>query len=65
MRKLSKEQKQQIAAVAAKKDADIDLTEMPEVADWSRAEVGRFYSPKSRPRVSSRKLALNRAKTRG
>ena len=45
MRKFTKEQKRQIAAVAAKKDADIDLSEMPEVLDWSRAEVGRFYRP--------------------
>jgi uncharacterized protein (DUF4415 family) len=27
------------------KDEDIDLSDMPEVLDWSRAEVGKFYRP--------------------
>ena len=31
------------------RDADIDLTDMPEVLDWSGAEIGRFYRPKKRP----------------
>ena len=45
MRKLTKEQKRQISTIAAKKEADIDLTDMPEVVDWRAAEVGRFYRP--------------------
>jgi uncharacterized protein (DUF4415 family) len=45
MRKLSKEQKRDIAAIAAIKDEDIDLSDMPEVVDWSRAEIGKFYRP--------------------
>jgi uncharacterized protein (DUF4415 family) len=49
MRKLTKEQKQQIAAIAAKKDGDIDLTEMPEVTDWTSAEMGKFYRPPKKP----------------
>jgi len=44
MRKLSKEQKRDIAAIAAMKDEDIDLSDMPEV-DWSKAEIGKFYRP--------------------
>jgi hypothetical protein len=40
MKKLTKEQKRQIANVAAKKDTDIDLSEMPEVIDWTGAEIG-------------------------
>jgi hypothetical protein len=48
MKKLNKKQKKQIAAIAAKKDADINLTDMPEVLDWSKAEIGKFYrSPKN------------------
>lgn len=43
MRKLSKEQKRDIAAIAAMKEGDIDLSDMPEVVDWSRAEIGEFY----------------------
>jgi uncharacterized protein (DUF4415 family) len=45
MRKLTKEQKRDIAAIAGKNDADIDLSDMPEVLDWSRAEIGKFYRP--------------------
>ncbi|MFI5116579.1 MAG: hypothetical protein ACHP8B_07765 [Terriglobales bacterium] len=48
MKRLTKEQKREIAAVAAKKDEDIDLAEMPEVIDWSDAEVGKFYRPPKR-----------------
>jgi len=49
MKKLTKEQKAQIANVAAKKDADIDLSEMPEVIDWSGAEVGKYHRPPKKP----------------
>jgi len=45
MRKLTEAQREEIAAVAAKRDADIDLSDMPEVVDWSGAEVGKFYRP--------------------
>ena len=45
MRKLSKEQKQNIAAISAKRDEDIDLSDMPEVVDWSGAAMGKFYRP--------------------
>lgn len=45
MRKLSREQKRDIAAIAAMKDEDIDLSDMPEVVDWSKAEMGKFYRP--------------------
>jgi uncharacterized protein (DUF4415 family) len=45
MRKLSKEQKKDIAAIAAMKDEDIDFSDIPLVLDWSDAEVGKFYRP--------------------
>jgi len=45
MRKLTKEQKRDIAAIAAMKDEEIDLSDMPEVLDWSKAEMGKFYRP--------------------
>jgi uncharacterized protein (DUF4415 family) len=41
--------KRDIAAIAAKTDATIDFSEMPEVIDWAGAEVGRFYRPAKRP----------------
>ncbi len=31
--------------LAAMRDEDIDLTEMPEVTDWSNAVRGKFYRP--------------------
>jgi len=49
MKKLTKEQKLQIARVAAKKDPDIDLSEMPEVIDWSGAEIGKFHRTPKKP----------------
>jgi uncharacterized protein (DUF4415 family) len=49
MKKLTKEQKREIAAIATKKDEDIDLSDMPEVIDWSDAEVGKLYRPPKRP----------------
>jgi len=49
MKKPIKNRKRQIAVIAAKKDADIDLSEMPEVLDWSGAEIGKFYRPPKKP----------------
>jgi uncharacterized protein (DUF4415 family) len=49
MRKLSKQQKRDIAAIAAKKDADIDFSDVPPVIDWSAAEIGKFYPPVKKP----------------
>ena len=45
MRKLSKEQKQDIARLAAMKDSDIDFPDIPLKLDWSNAEIGKFYRP--------------------
>jgi uncharacterized protein (DUF4415 family) len=53
MKKLAAAQKREIAAIAATTDAKtesmIDFSEMPEVVDWTGAEVGRFYRPIKRP----------------
>ena len=49
MKKLTREQKKQIRAIAAKKDADIDFSDAPPVLDWSNAEIGKFYRPKKQP----------------
>jgi uncharacterized protein (DUF4415 family) len=49
MKKLTKEQKRQAAVIAAKTDADIDLTDAQEVLDWSGAEIGKFYRPLKKP----------------
>ena len=49
MKKLGAAQKREIASIAAKTDATIDFTDMPEVLDWSGAEIGRFFKPAKRP----------------
>ena len=49
MRKLTKEQKRDIAAVAAKRDEDIDFSDVPAVVDWSQAEIGKFHRPAKKP----------------
>ena len=45
MRKLTKEQKREIEALAAKGDEDIDFSDIPLKLDWGNAEVGKFYRP--------------------
>jgi uncharacterized protein (DUF4415 family) len=49
MRRLTKEQKRDIRAIAAKKDEDIDFSDIPPVLDWSGAEMGKFYRPAKKP----------------
>ena len=49
MRKLTREQERDIRAIAAKKDKDIDFSEVPPVLDWSGAEIGKFYRPRKKP----------------
>ncbi|MFZ0884291.1 MAG: BrnA antitoxin family protein [Candidatus Acidiferrales bacterium] len=49
MRKLTKEQKRDIAAIAAKRDADIDFSDIAPVPDWNAAEMGKFYRPAKKP----------------
>src|SRR6266403_805713 len=49
MRKLTKDQKRDVRAVAAKRDGDIDFSDAPLVLDWSGAEIGKFYRPTKRP----------------
>ena len=35
----------QIEKLKRKKDEHIDLTDIPQTADWSKAVVGKFYRP--------------------
>jgi uncharacterized protein (DUF4415 family) len=49
MRKLTKQQKRDIRAIAAKRDQDIDFSDTPPVLDWSGAEIGKFYRPAKKP----------------
>jgi uncharacterized protein (DUF4415 family) len=45
MKKLTKRQIKELAALKNMKDEDIDLSDIPEITDWSRAVVGKFYRP--------------------
>ena len=49
MRKLTKEQKRDVQAIAAKRDEEIDFSDAPPVLDWSGAEIGKFYRPPKKP----------------
>jgi uncharacterized protein (DUF4415 family) len=49
MRKLSKGQKRDIAVIAAKRDEDIDFSDVPAIVDWNGAEIGKFYRPPKKP----------------
>jgi uncharacterized protein (DUF4415 family) len=46
MKRLKKEQRRDIAA---KRDEDIDFSDIPQVLDWTLAEIGRFNRPKKQP----------------
>jgi uncharacterized protein (DUF4415 family) len=45
MTKISRKQKRELAALAASRDKAIDLSDIPEVKNWRRAVVGKFYRP--------------------
>ena len=45
MKKLTKSQAGEIRALRRIKDEEIDLTDIPEVTNWSNAVVGKFYRP--------------------
>jgi uncharacterized protein (DUF4415 family) len=42
---LSEESLRQLDALAAMREEDIDLSDIPEVLDWSDAKRGLFYRP--------------------
>src|SRR5437016_10634691 len=68
MRKLTKEQMRDIRAIAAKKDEDIDFSDIPPVLDWSGAEIGKFYRPAKKPvtmRLDSDVIAWLKSDGRG
>ena len=68
MRKLAREQKRDIRAIAAKRDEDIDFSDAPAVLDWSGADIGKFYRPKKKPvtmRLDSDVIAWLKADGRG
>ena len=45
MKKVTKSQIKGTGELERLKDGAIDLTDIPEIADWSKAVVGKFYRP--------------------
>ena len=45
MKNLSGKQQAMLERLAALPDEDIDLSDQPEILDWSNAERGKFYRP--------------------
>lgn len=68
MRKANKKQARELARLAAMPDDKIDLTDIPEVLDWTGATVGKFYRPIKKSltiRLDADVLAWLRAQGRG
>ncbi len=57
---LTQAQKDELAALAAMPDEEIDLTDMPEVTDWSGAVRGLFHLPIDEQREAIRELKRRR-----
>ena len=68
MRKTSKQIEAQLERLMRKKDEDIDLSDIPEITDWSKAVVGKFYRPMKKSvtiRVDADVLAWLKSQGRG
>jgi len=68
MKKLTKKQAKEIAALKRLSPASIDFSDIPEIADWRGAVVGRFYRPIKKPltiRLDADLLAWLRGQGKG
>jgi uncharacterized protein (DUF4415 family) len=68
VKKISRKQAKELAALARMPDHQIDLTDAPEVREWRDAVVGKFYRPIKQPvtiRVDSDVLAWLKRQGRG
>lgn len=45
MKKVAKNRDKEIRGLKRMKDHEIDVTDIPEIRDWSKAVVGKFYRP--------------------
>jgi uncharacterized protein (DUF4415 family) len=45
MKRVPKKQAKELAVLTAQREDQIDLTDLPEVLDWSGAVVGKYYRP--------------------
>ena len=68
MKKVSKKQARELAALKHMPDNEIDLTDIPEISNWRNAVVGKFYRPIKTPvtiRVDADVLAWLKRQGRG
>ena len=49
MSKIDRKQAKELRDLEKMKQADIDLSDIPEVRDWAGAAVGKFYRPIKKP----------------
>ncbi len=49
MSKATKASKKELDSLAARPEEKIDTSDLPEVTDWSGAQIGRFYRPIKKP----------------
>lgn len=62
------ERDKQLTALREMKDEEIDLSDIPEITDWSKAVVGKFYRPVKKSvtiRVDADVLAWLKSQGRG
>ena len=48
MNKITKKQQDEINQLKNMSDDKIDTSDIPEISDWSSAEIGKFYRPKKK-----------------
>jgi uncharacterized protein (DUF4415 family) len=68
MKKVNGRLAREIEALRRMKDEEIDLTDIPETADWSKGVVGKFYRPIKKSltiRVDADVLAWLRSQGKG
>ena len=68
MKRVSKRQARELAALGRMPDEKIDLSDAPEIREWRGAVVGKFYRPIKRPvtiRVDADVLAWLKRQGRG
>jgi uncharacterized protein (DUF4415 family) len=68
VQKVTRRQARELQALKRLKDEEIDLTDIPERADWSKAVVGKFYRPIKKSltiRIDADVLAWLRAQGKG
>ncbi len=68
MQRVRNTQANEIRALKQMKERDIDTTDIPQILDWSKATIGKFYRPIKQPltiRVDADVLAWLKGQGKG